>query len=111
MSMLLCLAELLFRVKSHSYLPSNNGTLFMWWSPGSGPLTTGRWIQRDVVLPIPADIDDEGTQPHRPTPSTRIWSSLFQEDAYVGLTFSKGYWSVMILIVLLPVTVTLRLML
>jgi hypothetical protein len=46
------LVELLLRKDD----PSHNATMFMWWSPGSGPLA-GRWIQKEVALPLPTDED------------------------------------------------------
>ncbi|CAL5087709.1 unnamed protein product [Urochloa decumbens] len=52
------LAELFLRQDSRSHLPSNKATLFLWGSPNSGPLA-GRWMQKEVLLPLPAD--EEGT--------------------------------------------------
>ncbi|KAG2620062.1 hypothetical protein PVAP13_3NG175000 [Panicum virgatum] len=79
------LAELLFQVKSRSCLPTDDKgtTLFMWWSPGSSPLATG---SRGMLC-------FRSPRTTTKAPSTPIWSSLSQEDVYVGLTFSKGYWS------------------
>ncbi|KAK8449736.1 hypothetical protein SEVIR_7G262200v4 [Setaria viridis] len=48
------LAELLLRKDD----PSRHATLFMWWSPGSGPLA-GRWIQKEVALPLPLPADED----------------------------------------------------
>ncbi|KAJ1275369.1 hypothetical protein BS78_05G130300 [Paspalum vaginatum] len=51
------LAELCLHRDSRSHLlPTNKATLFLWWSPSSGP-PAGRWMQEEVVLPLPTDID------------------------------------------------------
>ncbi|CAO2191363.1 unnamed protein product [Urochloa humidicola] len=53
------LAELYLHQDAQTHLASNRATLFIWCSPGSGPLAD-RWIQKEVVLPLPAD---KGTRP------------------------------------------------
>uniref|UniRef100_A0A0E0MY71 DUF1618 domain-containing protein n=1 Tax=Oryza rufipogon TaxID=4529 RepID=A0A0E0MY71_ORYRU len=55
-----------------TYLASNRATLFLWWSPSSSPLADGQWIQKEVLLPIPATSNqdkDDATRP--PTYSFR----------------------------------------
>ncbi|CAO2188142.1 unnamed protein product [Urochloa humidicola] len=48
------LAELYLHQDARTHLASNKATLFIWCSPSSGPLAD-RWIQKEVVLPLPAD--------------------------------------------------------
>jgi len=43
---------------------SNKATLFMWWSTGSGPLAY-QWIQKEVVLPLPAQQQRHGRRRRR----------------------------------------------
>ncbi|OEL30973.1 hypothetical protein BAE44_0008009 [Dichanthelium oligosanthes] len=50
------LAELYLHEPSRSNIASNKATLFLWWSPRSGPLAD-QWMQKEVVLPLPADED------------------------------------------------------
>uniref|UniRef100_A0A0E0FNA6 DUF1618 domain-containing protein n=1 Tax=Oryza nivara TaxID=4536 RepID=A0A0E0FNA6_ORYNI len=66
------LVELFPHQDSRTHLASNKATLFLWWSPSSGPLADGQWIQKEVLLPIPATSNqdkDDATQP--PTYSFR----------------------------------------
>uniref|UniRef100_A0A0E0LQ82 DUF1618 domain-containing protein n=1 Tax=Oryza punctata TaxID=4537 RepID=A0A0E0LQ82_ORYPU len=64
------LVELFPHQDSRTHLASNKATLFLWWSPGSGPLGDGQWIQKEVLLPIPASEEDKhATRP--PTYSFR----------------------------------------
>uniref|UniRef100_A0A0E0CGG7 DUF1618 domain-containing protein n=1 Tax=Oryza meridionalis TaxID=40149 RepID=A0A0E0CGG7_9ORYZ len=66
------LIELFPHQDSQTHLVSNKATLFLWWSPSSGPLADGQWIQKEVLLPIPATSNqdkDDATWP--PTYSFR----------------------------------------
>uniref|UniRef100_A0A0D9YAP3 DUF1618 domain-containing protein n=1 Tax=Oryza glumipatula TaxID=40148 RepID=A0A0D9YAP3_9ORYZ len=66
------LIELFPHQDSRTHLASNKATLFLWWSPSSGPLADGQWIQKEVLLPIPATSNqdkDDATRP--PTYSFR----------------------------------------
>uniref|UniRef100_A0A0D3EQB4 DUF1618 domain-containing protein n=1 Tax=Oryza barthii TaxID=65489 RepID=A0A0D3EQB4_9ORYZ len=66
------LVELFPHQDSRTHLASNKATLFLWWSPSSGPLADGQWIRKEVLLPIPATSNqdkDDATRP--PTYSFR----------------------------------------
>uniref|UniRef100_A0A0E0AZR5 DUF1618 domain-containing protein n=1 Tax=Oryza glumipatula TaxID=40148 RepID=A0A0E0AZR5_9ORYZ len=65
------LVELFSHQDTRTHLASNKVTLFLWWSPSSGPLADGQWIQKEVLLPIPASNQDKDDMTWPPTYSFR----------------------------------------
>ncbi|XP_052166701.1 uncharacterized protein LOC127783549 [Oryza glaberrima] len=61
------LVELFSHQDTRTHLASNKVTLFLWWSPSSGPLADGQWIQKEVLLPIPASNQDKDDVTWPPT--------------------------------------------
>jgi len=76
------LAELYLHRDDKSHLASNKASLFLWCSSGSGPFAD-HWIQKEVVLPIPADEDGEDTEQH---------TYSFQADMVFAISSSALCW-------------------
>ncbi|KAL6661124.1 hypothetical protein ACP70R_000508 [Stipagrostis hirtigluma subsp. patula] len=86
------LAELLLRKDRRSQLATNKATLFTWWSSGAG-----RWIQKDVLLPLPADPPSDEDTMAMPTYSFRAdtvfavgSTSLWWVDLLTGILVCDG---------------------